>query len=344
MNRLGRVAVVAVAACSTNPAFDPGSATDEAMTANASTAVVTTGVEPTTTEPTGGSGSASATGGDVVSSGGSSDVSSGGSSDVSSGGPGCDLCEGTCIDGACVPVAMSCLDYRDAHGVVTSGVYPIDPDGAGPGAPFMVHCEMVADGGGWTLVVKVDGRTNTFQYSVPDLELDRWDEPDPFGGPEYDHSEAKLASYAAVSLSELRVGLEYPVGEGVPQPNTLVMPASGASLHALMAADEALEVAPSSGSWQALVPDAVLQVGCLRQGLNIRMDDDDYGSARVRLGVIADTQANNVCVDPDSYIGIGARVHCNGFMGSAGGESCWVGAEMQDGLAARLAFGYVWVR
>lgn len=317
--------VAAVAACSTNPAFDPGSATAEASTASNSDVSVTTGVEPTTTTTTtavGGTGSAS---------------------DVS-GGPGCDVCEGSCIDGVCVPVAMSCLDYRDAYGVGTSGVYPIDPDGAGPGAPFMVHCEMVADGGGWTLVVKADGRTKTFQYSVPDGALDRWDDPDSFGGPEFDHSEAKLASYAAVPLSELRVGLEYPVGDGVPQPNTLVMPAEGASLYALMAGDVALEVAPSSGSWQALVPDAVLQTGCLRQGLNIRMNDDNYGAARVRIGVIADEQATNVCVDPDSYIGVGARVHCNGFMGSAGGESCWVGGDVQDGLAARLAFGYVWVR
>lgn len=318
-----------LAACARNPAFDLGGTDGSATISSASGGSGTSGVLGTSGE--GVTSGESGTGGLVTGSG-------------TSGSPGCDGCEGTCIAGSCVPVAASCLAYRDEHGVQVSGVYPIDPDGAGPGAPFMVHCEMVADGGGWTLVVKVDGREKTFQYALPDAELDHWDDPDSFGEPAYDHTEAKLASYASVPLSELRVGLEYPVGEGAPQPNTLVMPAQGPSLHALMAADQALEVAPSIGSWQALVPDALLQVGCLRQGLNIRMKVDDYASARVRIGVIADNQGDQVCIDPDSYIGVGARVHCNSFSGSAGGESCWVGPQMDSGLAAHLAFGYVWVR
>ncbi|MBK9753317.1 fibrinogen-like YCDxxxxGGGW domain-containing protein [Nannocystis sp.] len=333
-----RASVVAqllwLAACARNPAFDLGGADGPATTSSASGALETSG------EAASGEGVTS-------SEGASGDGVTGGvaTSTGTSGISGCDGCEGTCIAGSCVPVAASCLAYRDEHGVQVSGVYPIDPDGAGPGAPFMVHCEMVADGGGWTLVVKVDGRAKTFQYALPDVELDHWDDPDSFGEPAYDHTEAKLPSYASVPLSELRVGLEYPVVEaGAPQPNTLVMPAQGPSLHALMAADQALEVAPSTGSWQALVPDALLQVGCLRQGLNIRMKVDDYGSARVRIGVIADNQGDQVCIDPDSYIGVGARVHCNSFSGSAGGESCWVGPQMDSGLAARLAFGYVWVR
>jgi len=317
MVRVSFVAQVAwLAACARNPAFDLGGADGSATT--------------------------SAVSGEWVTS--SEGVTSGLATSGTGGEPGCDGCEGTCIAGGCVPVAASCLAYRDEHGVQVSGVYPIDPDGAGPGASFMVHCEMVADGGGWTLVVKVDGRAKTFQYALPEVQLDRWDDPDSFGEPAYDHTEAKLPSYASVPLSELRVGLEYPVGAGAPQPNTLVMPAQGPSLHALMAADQALEVAPSTGSWQALVPEALLQVGCLRQGLNIRMKVDDHASARVRIGVIADNQGENICVDPDSYIGVGARVHCNGFSGSAGGESCWVGSEMDAGLAEHLAFGYVWVR
>jgi hypothetical protein len=45
----------------------------------------------------------------------------------------------------------SCKDLFDG-GVRTSGAYTIDPDGAGPTAPFPVYCDMDADGGGWTLL------------------------------------------------------------------------------------------------------------------------------------------------------------------------------------------------
>lgn len=48
----------------------------------------------------------------------------------------------------------SCKAIRDANPSASTGTYTIDPDGGGPISPVMVNCDMVRDGGGWTLGVK----------------------------------------------------------------------------------------------------------------------------------------------------------------------------------------------
>ncbi len=79
--------------------------------------------------------------------------------------------------------ASGCHQYRMpdvAHaylGATGDGRYTIDPDDAGPTAPFDVYCDMSTDGGGWTLVDNDASSITSFSKreagANPDITLTR---------------------------------------------------------------------------------------------------------------------------------------------------------------------------
>lgn len=60
-----------------------------------------------------------------------------------------------------------CLSWRSA-GHTTSGLYRVDPDGAGGADPFETYCDMTGDGGGWTLVGHYDATNLVETIGTPE--------------------------------------------------------------------------------------------------------------------------------------------------------------------------------
>ncbi|MBX3190120.1 MAG: hypothetical protein KF819_24045 [Labilithrix sp.] len=95
---------------------------------------------------------------DMVKNLGESDVDCGGSCGGCAATKTCAK-DGDCKSGSCVAnkcaatLQTSCKTLLAARAGIASGVYTIDPDGAGAIAPFDAYCDMKFEGGGWTMVL-----------------------------------------------------------------------------------------------------------------------------------------------------------------------------------------------
>jgi hypothetical protein len=74
--------------------------------------------------------------------------------------------------------AASCNALKKANAVAGSGLYWVDFDGAGTSPALQVYCDMVTDGGGWTLVsygYRPAGTPASTIYGLPNQASGAWD-------------------------------------------------------------------------------------------------------------------------------------------------------------------------
>jgi hypothetical protein len=247
---------------------------------------------------------------------------------------------GICLGGACsagssLSPATSCKAILDTMGkLAKDGVYYLDPDGkAGPEPVFQAYCDMTSDGGGWTLVLKVDGTKSNFVY---DSAL--WGNKSGYNiaATAMDFNEAKLPSYWSMPFTQLRVGLRTGFGDT----QWLSINYAAKSLFEVIADGLYKTWTPAIGraNWKALVPQSTLQANCNREGFN---NLTSVGWAAARIGIIANEQ--NDCGSPDSRLGIGlGGAPCGLDSSSAAGNGAGCGGDL--GNYNIKSFGYVMLR
>jgi hypothetical protein len=217
-------------------------------------------------------------------------------------------------------------------------------DGTGPDAGVqrgpLMYCDMA--GGGWTLVLKIDGTNPSSRFFYPDP---LWTNDQTLNGSQVDLSqnEAKYETFMATPFSQVR--LQATLG-GTQRTMTFAVPPSAGMLRNFL--DAPIGTAAGRAAWtNTFAAGATLQANCGAEGFN---QNPAPGRSRVRLGILGNEQ--NDCGSPDSFAGIGGELVPSGdcrepdagvdFRGYSAGA--FGGGTCTGGTANGGAFTLVWVQ
>ncbi|CAB4018827.1 Hypothetical predicted protein [Paramuricea clavata] len=237
--------------------------------------------------------------------------------------------------------SASCEELHQIGGDLPNGVYNIQTK-TNTGMT-KTYCQMTSlegcAGGGWTMVMKVDGHKKTFNYSSSYWSNEQTFNP--IGGTSgFDDVETKLPTYWSTSFQELCIGMK--VGNDL---RFLTIPYANESLHSVIADGKFHRTFVGREKWKSLLADASLQRQCNKEGFNNYKPLSQ--STGVRIGILGNEQ--NDCNSPDSFLGIGAKHQAYGCpvdnSGSAiptsGNCATW---QPDNGRKNIKSMGYILVR
>ncbi|XP_078351548.1 uncharacterized protein LOC144636259 [Oculina patagonica] len=198
----------------------------------------------------------------------------------------------------CEIVARTCKELYDNNLAGGNKAYPLKM-----GSVILpVFCHMTDDlgdcgGGGWTLVMKIDGQKETFHY-----DSTYWSDKNVsnlLGGKTgFDGNETKLPTYWNTPFFKICLGMKISQ-----QIRFIVMSSTSQvnSLYSLIADGQYRETSLGRDTWKSLIgPQGTLQTGCNREGFNPGCSAD---SSKARIGIIgSDVSACSTC---DSRVGFG---------------------------------------
>ncbi|PFX16293.1 Protein kinase C-binding protein NELL2 [Stylophora pistillata] len=166
--------------------------------------------------------------------------------------------------------------------------------------PVPVLCHMGDFGcgnGGWTPVMKIDGRNITFHYNK--RYWSDYNEFNPTGGQTgFDEQETKLPTYWNTSFSKICLGMKIDQ-----QLKFIVIDKHADSLFALIADGKYRSTSLGRDMWISLIgSDASLQQNCNKEGFNADFSWRK-GGAKARIGIVGNNRNN--CSAYTSRIGFG---------------------------------------
>ncbi|XP_067038686.1 uncharacterized protein [Acropora muricata] len=204
--------------------------------------------------------------------------------------------------------ALSCADVLENRPESKSAAYYLTTEGEGVACTYC-HMEDIqgCGGGGWTLVMKINGAKTTFSY-----DSDLWTNKVPLnqssGKSGFDHDETKMPSFWSTPFTKLCLGMQA-AGQ---ETNWITVSYQASSLHSLMSTNTHYATNVDRSEWKSLLADSSLQRNCNMEGFNVRPSEGQNDPAITRIGILGNNE--NDCRSCNSRIGFGSE-------GSRGGQN-----------------------